>query len=123
MNYILEFEIDGIPPTQNGSRGNLHAHASEMRKWRKSVSMVAFYRRPSEPLKKAKLTVTRCSSVRSDFGNRVGAAKPILDGLIDAKVILDDNDDVLPPDLQSYPYEKAKPGKSKTRIRIEEIAA
>lgn len=119
MTFAIEFELPDVPPTQNGSRGHHYAHAAKMKNWRNAVCMIARFRRPPEPLTRAKLTVWRCTSVRTDYGNRVGAAKPIIDGLKDAGIILDDNDDVLPPELQSYLWEKTPPGKKKTRVRVE----
>lgn len=119
MIFILEIDVPGLPPTTNGSHGHFRAAAATRKKWREAVRMIAYMRRPPAPLTKAKLTVTRFSSVQTDYGNRVSAAKPLIDGLIDAKVIVNDTDAVLP--IQEFPYEKAPKGKGFTRLRIEEL--
>lgn len=119
MIYTLEFEIPGLPPTQNGSHKGFRAAAKIRKEWRMAACVSAKSRRPPSPLKKVKLWVTRCSSVRTDFGNRVGAAKPILDGLVDAGIIDDDNDDVIIE--QHYLHENVAKGKGKMRVRVEEI--
>lgn len=120
MTYILDFFISGLPPTTNGSHGHWAVAAAERKKWRDAVRMIAHSRRPAYPLRKAKVTITRCSSRPTDFDNRVIAAKPILDGLIDAKVLINDTDEVIVE--RHYPYEKAKERRGCVKIRIEEVA-
>lgn len=95
MNFVLEFEMIGLPKTTNGSHGSWQAAAAERRKWRQAVRMVAYMRRPPKALEKARLTLTRCSTTRPDMDNLAISFKGCVDGLRDAKVILDDNDDVV----------------------------
>ncbi len=71
------------------------------------------------PLKKAKLTLTRFSSIKPDFDNRVISFKPIIDGLVLAGVIEDDNEDVI--GIPEYPHEKTSPRKGQIRIHVEAI--
>lgn len=120
MSFVLEFEINGLPPTTNGSHGHWAVVARERKKWRDSVRMVAYYRRPPSPLEKAKLTLTRCSCRATDYDNRVISFKPVVDGLVDAKVLAGDTDSVIVE--RHYPFEKVGMREGKIRVRVEAVA-
>lgn len=79
--------------------------------------MVAWSRRPKEPLQKATLILTRCSSRETDFDNLVISFKPIVDGLVDARVLADDTGQVIVS--RKYQWEKAPGKKGLVRIRVE----
>lgn len=121
MNYVLDFELAGLPKTPNGPHGHWRAKAAERKKWRDAVCMIAKFRRPPKPLEKVRLTCTRFSSVSGDFDNRVSSFKGCIDGLKDAGVIQDDNDSVILE--RSYPWVKVPPGEGKIQIRVEEVAS
>lgn len=117
--FKIVIELPGLPKTTNGSHGSRFAAAAERKKWRTAVAMIAKFRRPPKPLEKVRLILTRFSSVRTDFDNRVISFKSCVDGLKDARVIKDDTDDVIID--RKYPWERAPPGKGFIRIVVEEI--
>lgn len=121
MIYKLDFYLPGLPPTTNGSHGHWRAAAAKRKEWRQASCFVASGNRPPEPLRNAKLTLTRFSSNRPDFDNLTISFKSVVDGLKDAKVIHDDKDSVIIERV--YQWEKAPPKKGKIRIQVEDKAA
>jgi hypothetical protein len=119
VSFKLLIEIPGLPKTTNGSHGHWAVAAAERKKWRTAVKTIAYMRRPDKPLVKVRLTLTRCSSGKTDHDNRVISFKGVVDGLKDAKIILDDTDAVIVE--RHYPQEKAPRGKGSIRIFVEEI--
>lgn len=118
--FLLVIELPGLPPTANArSPGNLWKGVKERKAWREAVARIARLRRPPAPLTRVSLTCIRYSPVSMDYDNRVACFKPLIDGLKDAGVILDDNDNVV---LQRYyPPGRAKRGEGKVRIEIREL--
>lgn len=74
---------------------------------------------PAEPLKKARVTITRCSSGELDFDGIVSGGKLLLDGLVSAGVLVDDRMSVI--GIPTYIHEKAAPSKGHVKIMVEEI--
>lgn len=125
---ILEFEIPGLPKMTNGLRVHWRAIQKERATWKARVAVaVAFEQkraaRPFETLTRAQVTITRFSSMPPDYDGLVSAGKAILDGLVEAQVIIDDNVTVIGQPI--YLWEKALPRKGKIKVRIEsaEVAA
>ena len=117
--YKLFFELPGLPKTTNGSHGNWRAAAAERRKWRKASTSRAYPYKPSSPLLKCRLTLTRCSTTKPDIDNLAISFKGVVDGLKDAMIIHDDTDKVVIE--RYYLHEKAPRNKGKICILIEEI--
>jgi Holliday junction resolvase RusA-like endonuclease len=116
VSYLLEFELTGLPRTTNGSHGHWRAKAAQTKQWKQKVFAKAWPLRPSEPLDCALITFTRFSSVEPDFDNLVISFKPIMDGLRQAKIIVDDKKkNVGRPE---YLWEYAPKGKGKIKIKI-----
>src|ERR1700751_3965984 len=117
--YILEFELKGLPRTAN-ARLHWRARHAENKKWMKEVHpMLQGAFRPMRPLKRAKLTLTRVSSVSIDSDNLVISFKPIIDALVTCKVLVNDKfENIGMPD---YRWEKGKPKQGFVKIRIEEV--
>lgn len=74
---------------------------------------------PKEPLKKAKVTLSRFSTREPDFDGLVCSFKPILDGLTNSKIIIDDKMSVI--GQPTYKWEKIGKGKGKIHILVEEL--
>lgn len=109
MKIEVYFEVPGLPPTPNGSNGHPQTVAANRKKWRRMTYAAALPAvRPERPLVDVELTITRYSSCPSDFDNRVAAAKPIVDGLKDAGIILDDSDKFIV--RRDYPQGSAPQG-------------
>lgn len=120
MTYKLDFEIPSLPKmTNNASGASNHwryTHA-ERKKWRNAVCQIAKVRRPDEPLLKAKLCLTRYSSVSPDPDGLVSGFKSVIDGLVDAGVLV--NDKVVNIGMPEYRWEKVSPRSGKIRIQVE----
>lgn len=120
MKYKLQVELAGLPKTYN-SLGRTHwaIKANEAKKWRKEVAFSVIAERPKEPLQKAKVTLIRFSSNCPDFDGLVSSFKPVIDGLKDGKILVDDKMSCI--GSPTYKWEKAPPGKGKIRIVVESI--
>jgi hypothetical protein len=98
--------------------------SAEAKKWKRLVGdalVEAEWQRqvfkapdPPLPMKKARITLTRCSPRQCDFDGLVGSMKPVLDALVHQKVIEDDT-----PEHVSCDYVWEKTTKLKQGIRIE----
>lgn len=119
MTYRFEFELDGLPPTTNGSHGSWQKAAANKRLWRTRTKLRTFMERPKEPLTKCRITATRFSSVEPDDDNLAISFKSVIDGLKDAGVIQDDKTSVVIE--RKYLWEISSPRKGKIRVLVEEI--
>lgn len=118
--YTFEFEIDKLPKMYNQlTRGGWFVRMKHTKAWHLEVHIAVSKNRPVAPLKKAKLTLTRCSSNRPDFDGLTSGFKPVIDGLIRAGVL--ENDDFKVIGIPDYQHERAKRGEGKIRVKIEEI--
>jgi hypothetical protein len=119
MSYVLELEIPGLPKRTNNAQANWRAKYAEAKKWKRLVlNAVVFARKqPKAPCQKAQVTLTRHSSVRPDFDGLVSSFKHVIDGLILAKVIVNDNHDVI--GVPEYLWEKAPPKLGRITIKVE----
>lgn len=118
--YRLEFELPGLPRMGNSSgRSNgWRAIANERRRWKMAVFLIVRAHRPKVPLKHARLTLTRCSSVSPDPDGLVIGFKPIVDALITAGIL--ENDRLENIGMPEYKFEKVSPKAGKIRVRVEE---
>lgn len=88
--YVLEFTLQGLPRTANGSHGHWRAKHAQVRAWKQAVFTAAWHKKPAQPLASAVLCLTRHSSTCPDFDNLVMSFKPIIDGLRQAGILVDD---------------------------------
>ena len=118
--YHLEFSLQGLPKIlSNGSHSNWRVVHALKKKWKQAVRVAVANLEPKAPLTKAKLTLIRHSSKESDFDGLVISFKPIIDGLKEAGVILDDKTSVI--GQPSYSWQKAKMKQGKITVIVEEI--
>ncbi len=95
---VLSVSLSGFPRLPNVARrdGSWHARAEEAATWRNAAKLVAMqalreHEYPQDfPLRKATLEVT-VIGVKADPDGCVAALKPIFDGMVDAKVLMDDS--------------------------------
>lgn len=121
--YRLEFTLPGLPAMTNPkSRGSRHWRAAweESRRWRSMTAQIARTRRPPRALSRAKLTLVRGSAVAPDSDGLVSGFKPIIDGLVDARVLVNDRYDNI--GMPQYLWERAPQGKGYVRIVVEAIS-
>lgn len=120
--YTLAFELPGLPKTTNKTRRN--GHWSDTHKdtkgWKKQVWVEVLQRgKPKAPLARARLVLTRYSSVAPDYEGLVSTFKPLIDGLTENGVIANDTFDIIGrPD---YRWVKAPPKEGRIRIEVYEV--
>lgn len=126
MNYVLEFEIEGLPAMMNKSRRHWRFIQKERKKWKELVLIAvrncqlnAELRgaREFKPLTRAKVSITRFSSREPDFDGLVSGGKALLDGLVEAQVIIDDSRKVI--GQPQYFWEPAGPKQGKVKVKVE----
>lgn len=90
----IEVRIEGCPSVNLNSRLNHFAKAKHMKDW----ATTAFYKfrkhKPKKPFTKAKIKIVRYFSGRNkfrDYDNLVACMKPVIDGIVWAKIIEDDS--------------------------------
>jgi Holliday junction resolvase RusA-like endonuclease len=113
--YALSFTLMGLPKTPN-AREHWTAKARQTKAWKQKVFMACWHKRPKEPLERALIRFTRVSSVRPDHDNLVASFKACMDGLRQARVIVDDK--YLNVGAPEYLWRKCKPREGKVEIEV-----
>lgn len=118
MKLLAEFEIKGAPKTVNSLvRMHWAAKYNEAKRWKQCVGICCRQLKINGMrLKKATLEFTRFSSREPDFDNLAGSFKHILDGLVEAEVIVDDKPSVIGSPI--FAWEKCKRSEVRIRVRI-----
>lgn len=117
-SYLLRFTLQGLPKTTNaGGRQHWAVKAAEARNWKRAVLLVAGRNKPDSPLKKAKITFTRFSSAEPDFDGLVSSFKHVLDGLVDAGVIVSDKQSTI--GQPTYLWKKAPQKQGYIQVDLE----
>lgn len=121
VSYSLEFKLDGLPKMTNPS-GARSTHWRVIKKerdnWKSLVVEAASGKKPPEPLKKARLTLIRHSSVSPDPDGLVSGFKAIIDGLVEAGVL--ENDRFENIGMPQYLWSKVQPRKGYIEVRVKE---
>jgi hypothetical protein len=121
---LLAFEIAGLPAMTANKRDHWSKRHRETRKWKHAVATEVWARFPSQasrdaagmPLKRARLVLTRCSSVEPDGDNALNSMKSCIDGLVESGVIVNDKlSNIGVPEVR---WEKARPGKGMIRVEV-----
>ena len=118
MSYKLSIEVQGLPKTVNAlGRAHWAVKMKHNKGWEEAVFTEALSKGlPVEPLKKAMVILTRCSSNEPDFDGLVSGMKIILDSLVRCGVLEDDNPKVI--GHPTYVWEKCKKGEGKIKIEV-----
>lgn len=115
--YFHKVSITGIPPM-----GNRHQHwrktSNERKLWHSKI-IRAFQLKPKTPIEKCIIRVCRFSNRQPDFDNLVWSFKSTFDGLIHAKIIKDDNMNVVID--RKYSWCKVQRIMSHITVEVEEI--
>lgn len=118
MSYKLEFTLDGLPQTPNSLLGaHWRVRSGHAKRWERAVWAKCWHLRPSEPLNKAKLRLTRFSSASPDYDGLVGSFKPVIDGLVRVGILSDDTMEVI--GVPEYKVEKIGPKKGRIKVEVE----
>jgi len=115
--YLLELTIPGLPLMMNELlRGNWTRKHGHARQWKLLITRYVYNQRPVEPLQSAMLTLTRHSSKEPDYDGLVSSFKHVVDGLVVAKIIIDDTQSVI--GIPKYKWEKCSPRKGHIKIIV-----
>lgn len=119
MGYFIAFEINDLPKMANAS-GSKSTHwryaKAEVDKWHQLVWWSVAHNKPAKPLKKAKLILTRYSSVAPDYDGLVRGFKSVVDGLVRCDVLKDDSLKVTGPWVCEW--KKTAEGMGKIRVEV-----
>lgn len=118
MNYSLELTLPGLPKPTNRQNVHWRVRQKHNKLWKQRVFAAAWPFKPPEPLKAARVTIVRHSSVCPDFDGMVSAGKHLIDGLKQAGIIVDDKMSVI--GQPTYEWVKAPPKKGFITIKVEE---
>lgn len=119
-NYSVTVVLDGLPKMVNANfKNNWRALWIERKKWKEKTAYAFLPHKPDQPLDKAKVTITRHSSKCPDYDGLVSAAKALLDGLKLAKIIEDDNMNVI--GRPEFLWEKCSPKNGHVVITVESV--
>src|SRR3954469_12425023 len=89
--YVLEFEIPGLPETTNEVLAmRLRTRMNRKAYWKSIVWQLVSGRRPPIPIKRARLTLIRCSRTRPDPDGLTSSFKHVIDALVVARVLEND---------------------------------
>jgi Holliday junction resolvase RusA-like endonuclease len=121
MAYELNLKIEGLPKATANANQHWKARWVEAKKWKGLVFWeIDATKRPRKPLDKARVTLTRCAHGRKpDRDNLITSFKHVIDALVEAQVLLDDNQDVITE--INYHWEPASPGQGCILIKVEEL--
>ena len=128
IHQAIKIEIVGWPPSANARPGNRHERARITAEWRGDMCTLAGQHRLAwrrrhgqtwEPLKVATMIVTFVlpTKGRHDWDNLVSTLKPLLDGIVDAGLIVDDSIYALPHVYTEFEH---RPGVKAIRFEISE---
>lgn len=122
MTYKLHFFVGELPDLTNRARkfSSWQKSAGNASRWKRLIEdKVTQHGRPPSPLQKAKVTLIRHSSREPDYDGLVSSFKVVLDALVKASVIIDDNSKVI--GIPEYLHAKITRNKSMIEIICEEV--
>lgn len=117
--YALRIVLPGLPKTTNGSHGHWRVRHSHTKAWKAKVFAACWPKAPPEPLERAAIRFTRVSASEPDYDNLVISFKACMDGLRQARIIVDDKRaNVGRPE---YFWAKGKRGCGRIEIEVNEL--
>jgi hypothetical protein len=120
--YRLELELRGLPPLQiAGARGHWATRWRKQARWKRDVATLAAFQRPPAPLERARVTLVRCCPSEPDPDNLAASFKPLLDGLVEARVLAGDTPDHFEGRRPTYGWEPAPARAGSVRLIVEAI--
>lgn len=92
MAYEITFDLNELPPMPNKFYAGMHFSQRKKLKdqFSRSVFLATAHIRPSIPLKKYKLVLTRFSASEPDYDGLVGSFKVVVDGLVTNGILAND---------------------------------
>jgi len=120
--YSIEIEIQNQLPTSLNKKlkwGSKYSNGSQAKMWDALIYSMVADQLPAEPLLKAHITIVRHSYRTLDYDGLVGSMKPVVDALVTAGVLSDDNWNVTGPWEVSQVFRPKARG-SLLQVRISE---
>ena len=91
-SYQIQFKISGQPrPLNELLRMHYKKRNNYNKRWYEIIHYAVCRELPPKPLDKATISVTLYLPKRYDYDGAVGALKPLIDGLVHAKIIRNDS--------------------------------
>lgn len=117
---MIEIILTGLPEGPNVTKTwHWAKKAKKVKQWRVMAAWMASKHRPKTPFSKIELSIIRFSSQPMDADNAIASCKPLIDGLKDAKIIVDDNPNVIVK--IHYEWQKASPKQGQIKLIVEEV--
>jgi len=114
--FSAEITLDGLPRLQTNNYGHWSIRARSKKEWEIRVRGALGRNIPAEPLERAEIACVRFSSSEPDHDNLVASFKPLIDGLVKARVIRDDKPSVI--GSPNYTWERCKRGEGRVRVAV-----
>ncbi len=119
--YKLDIQLHSLPDSLNkGLRGHRMKYFAKNKRWDLLIFGMVRNRLPDKPLTKARITIVRHFWRQLDYDGLVGSMKPIVDALVDAGVLADDNYKVTGPWIVTQEHRPKSAGPLLT-VCVEEI--
>jgi hypothetical protein len=120
MKYVHEIEVFATTMLPNRhSSYSPWSRITEKKKWVKHIARNFIVNFPKEPLKKAKVIITRFSAREPDKDNLYASCKQLIDSLKTNLIIHDDAPEFL--DINCIWEKESKLSRARTKIRVEEV--
>lgn len=110
-------KIQGLPKTTNsGGRQHWALKVKEAKHWHQLVELALGTDKPVAPCQTAEITCTRYSAKEPDYDGLVSSFKHVIDGLVRAGVLIDDNMQVIVS--REYCWHKVSPKKGYIEVEV-----
>lgn len=117
--YHLRIEIPGLPTLQSGSFGSKWSRREHDKTWKDLVGWSTAGKRPGEPLERVHVSCTRFSgSRRPDETNLRSSFKPLIDGLVNVGIMVDDDTKHM---SEEYDWQPCPGGEGRVVIEVTEV--
>lgn len=122
MTRAIEFTIPGLPAMTNSARSHWAGKHREAKRWKREVwaAIQLPWLLKGDPMLKARVAFTRHSTHEPDTDGLVSGFKHVLDGLVEARVIIGDKPSQV---TCTYSWERAPRGKGFISVRVEEVGS
>lgn len=119
---MIEIKLEGLPMLPNKLR-TMHwaRRARECATWRRAAAYMAKKTLPEsfKPYEQCVIFLIRASTSECDMDNGIASFKPLIDGLVDAGVMVDDGPTVVTQ--IKFGWEPAKRGSGHVRIEVRPV--
>lgn len=127
MAYRLEIVLHGLPRLGQNARGHWRLGYEQDRRWKRAVVFAVGRNLPERPLERARVVMTRFSSVEPEPETLCGSFKAILDAIRlghkhdGLPILIDDRRENFVGGRPDYRWEKAPPGRGRVTVLVEEV--